>query len=69
MCVCEGGGGRSCTVPVHQEPPSGEWTHLATELTDKSGRVAYRIPPNAAAGFGVFPVKMVVRGRLNIVMN
>lgn len=49
-------------IHIMKEPPSGEWTHLATELTDKSGRVTYRIPPSANIGYGVFPVKMVVRG-------
>jgi hypothetical protein len=46
-----------------QEPPSGEWTFLNTEITDKSGRITYRIPATAATGYGIFPVKMVVRGQ------
>jgi len=45
-----------------KEPPSGEWTFLATELTDKSGRVTYKIPEKEKLGYGVYPVKMVVRG-------
>ena len=34
-----------CQVDIHvmKEPPSGEWTFLATELTDKSGRITYKV--------------------------
>jgi hypothetical protein len=49
-------------VAGEQEPPSGEWTFLNTEVTDKNGRITYRIPATAATGYGIFPVKMVVRG-------
>ena len=30
-------------IHVMKEPPSGEWTFLATELTDKSGRITYKV--------------------------
>lgn len=39
----------------------GEWTYLATEVTDKNGRLSYTIPKGKALGFGMFPVKLVVR--------
>lgn len=39
----------------------GEWTFLATEVTDKNGRLSYVIPQENALGFGMFPVKLVVR--------
>lgn len=42
--------------------PGGEWTFLSTEFTDKSGRITYRIPDDKALGYGLYPVKMVVRG-------
>ena len=34
-----------CQVDIHvmKEPPNGEWTFLATELTDKSGRITYKV--------------------------
>lgn len=44
-----------------QEPPSGEWTILSTEVTDKTGRIFYTIPTEKALSFGVYPIKMVVR--------
>ena len=64
-----------------KEPPIGEWTFLATVLTDKTGRITYKvtdnlgiistllfnisafqIPEKEKLGYGVYPVKMVVRG-------
>jgi len=41
--------------------PAGEWTYLSTEITDKSGRIIYKIPDDKALGYGLYPVKMVVR--------
>nr|CAI5823728.1 unnamed protein product [Callosobruchus analis] len=41
----------------NEDAPAGEWTHLATEVTDKTGRVQYRIPDGESLGYG-----MVVRG-------
>lgn len=43
------------------QPPSGEWVHFDTELTNSSGRIAYAIPEKKRLGIGVYPVKMVVR--------
>ncbi len=31
--------GERVDVHLMREPPAGEWTHVATELTDKHGRV------------------------------
>ena len=30
-------------IHVMKEPPSGEWTFLATALTDKTGRITYKV--------------------------
>lgn len=51
-------------VDIHiiREPPLGEWAFLATEMTDKNGRITYKIPAEESPGYGVYPVKMVVRG-------
>lgn len=51
-------------VDIHfmKDPPAGEWTYLTTEITDKTGRVAYSIPDDKALGYGIHPIKMVVRG-------
>ena len=54
--------GEKVDIHLMREPPHGEWTFLATETTDKTGRVSYRLPPVSRPGFGVFPVRMVVRG-------
>ena len=35
-----------CQVDIHvmkEGSPNGEWTFLATELTDKSGRITYKV--------------------------
>ncbi|XP_050533208.1 protein retinal degeneration B isoform X2 [Daktulosphaira vitifoliae] len=54
--------GEKIDIHIIREPGSGEWTHLATEDSDKNGRVVYTIPENKSLGFGIYPVKMVVRG-------
>jgi 5-hydroxyisourate hydrolase-like protein (transthyretin family) len=41
--------------------PAGEWTQLSTEVSDKNGRVTYTLPDDKALGYGMYPVKMVVR--------
>ncbi|KAK2708512.1 protein retinal degeneration B-like isoform X2 [Artemia franciscana] len=40
----------------------GEWAHMASEITDRSGRLQYTIPPNKSLGPGIHQVKFVVRG-------
>ena len=49
-------------IHIMRNPPHREWTFLATELTDKNGRITYKIPATDRPGYGVYPVKMVVRG-------
>jgi len=44
-----------------KDAPGGEWTLLSTEVTDKTGRISYTIPESKALGYGVYPIKMVVR--------
>lgn len=48
-------------VHIMAQPPSGEWLHLDTLVTNSSGRVSYTIPETHRLGVGVYPVKMVVR--------
>jgi membrane-associated phosphatidylinositol transfer protein len=45
-----------------KDPPAGEWTLIATEVTDKTGRITYVIPDELNLGYGIFPIKLVVRG-------
>lgn len=54
--------GERVDVHVMRDPPAGEWYHIATECTDKTGRVLYTLPEELALGYGIHPVKMVVRG-------
>lgn len=43
------------------DPASGEWNLLSTEVTDKTGRISYTIPDSKALSYGLYPLKMVVR--------
>lgn len=54
--------GERIDIHVMKEPPGGEWLLLATEITDKSGRIQYTIPADRALGYGIHPIKLVVRG-------
>nr|XP_020015043.1 membrane-associated phosphatidylinositol transfer protein 2 isoform X8 [Castor canadensis] len=54
--------GEKVDVHVMMQPPSGEWLHLDTLVTNSSGRVSYTIPETHRLGVGVYPIKMVVRG-------
>ncbi|NWH77587.1 PITM1 protein, partial [Piaya cayana] len=47
---------------VRPRPPSNTWLHYGTELTNSSGRLTFTIPPESALPYGVYPVRMVVRG-------
>ncbi|CAG2119866.1 unnamed protein product, partial [Medioppia subpectinata] len=54
--------GEKVDIHVMKNMRSGEWTFLSTELTDKSGRVSYAIPEDKTLTYGLYPVKIVVRG-------
>lgn len=54
--------GEKIDIHVMKEPPAGEWFHIATEVTDKNGRIIYTIPNDKSLGYGIYPIKMVVRG-------
>ena len=43
-------------IHIMKEPPSGEWTFLTTETTDRSGRVQCALDKREAMGYGVYPV-------------
>lgn len=42
--------------------PGGEWVYYGTEVTDKTGRITFTIPPDKCLTYGIYPVKMIVRG-------
>lgn len=54
--------GEKVDIHIMKDAPVGEWTHLATEVTDKTGRITYTIPEDTSLGYGLYPIKMVVRG-------
>ncbi|XP_012231455.1 protein retinal degeneration B isoform X5 [Linepithema humile] len=54
--------GEKVDIHIMKDAPAGEWTYISTEVTDKNGRVIYKIPDDKALGYGLYPVKMVVRG-------
>ncbi|XP_076755807.1 retinal degeneration B [Xylocopa sonorina] len=54
--------GEKVDIHIMKDTPAGEWTYLSTEITDKNGRITYKIPDDKALEYGLYPVKMVVRG-------
>ncbi|XP_021934128.1 protein retinal degeneration B isoform X3 [Zootermopsis nevadensis] len=54
--------GEKVDIHVMKDAPAGEWTLVATEVTDKTGRVTYTFSEDNALGYGMYPIKMVVRG-------
>ncbi|XP_076382327.1 retinal degeneration B isoform X3 [Megalopta genalis] len=54
--------GENVDIHIMKDAPAGEWTYLSTEVTDKNGRITYRIPDDKALGYGLYPIKMIVRG-------
>lgn len=54
--------GEKVDIHIMKDVPSGEWIQIATETTDKTGRVTYTIPEDKSLGYGLYPIKMVVRG-------
>ncbi|XP_078045662.1 retinal degeneration B isoform X2 [Augochlora pura] len=54
--------GENVDIHIMKDAPAGEWTYLSTEVTDKNGRITYRIPNDKALGYGLYPIKMIVRG-------
>lgn len=54
--------GEKVDIHIMKDPPAGEWELLSTELTDKHGRINHVIDEQSALGYGIYPIKMVVRG-------
>nr|XP_022903080.1 protein retinal degeneration B isoform X2 [Onthophagus taurus] len=54
--------GEKVDIHVMREVPNGEWSYVATEVTDKTGRISYSFPDDVSLGYGLYPIKMVVRG-------
>ena len=54
--------GEKVDIHIMKDPPAGEWIYITTELTDKHGKIILELPPKHTMGFGVYPVRMLVRG-------
>ncbi|XP_073982579.1 retinal degeneration B isoform X1 [Rhodnius prolixus] len=54
--------GEKVDIYIMNDTASTEWNFLSTEVTDKTGRIIYTIPESKTLGYGLYPVKMVVRG-------
>ncbi|XP_018317924.1 protein retinal degeneration B isoform X3 [Mycetomoellerius zeteki] len=54
--------GEKVDIHIMKNAPAGEWTYLSTEVTDKNGRIIYKIPDDKTLGYGLYPIKMIVRG-------
>ncbi|XP_011060769.1 PREDICTED: protein retinal degeneration B isoform X10 [Acromyrmex echinatior] len=54
--------GEKVDIHIMKNAPAGEWTYLSTEITDKNGRIIYKIPDDKMLGYGLYPIKMIVRG-------
>lgn len=50
--------GEKVDIHVMRDVPTGEWTHLSTEVTDKTGRVTYTLPDQKTLGYGLYPIKV-----------
>lgn len=50
--------GEKVDIHVMRDVSAGEWIHLATEVTDKTGRITYSIPDDKSLGYGLYPVKV-----------
>ncbi|XP_029833726.2 protein retinal degeneration B isoform X2 [Ixodes scapularis] len=49
-------------VDLHLMRDNGQWTLLGTQLTDRNGRLGFCVPRDLGLGYGLFPVKAIVRG-------
>ncbi|XP_031779472.1 protein retinal degeneration B isoform X4 [Nasonia vitripennis] len=54
--------GEKVDIHIMKDVKSGEWVFYSTEVTDKTGRITYQIPDDRTLGYGLYPVKMIVRG-------
>lgn len=50
--------GEKVDIHVMKDVPVGEWLHLSTEVTDKTGRVTFTLPEEKALSYGLYPVKV-----------
>ena len=54
--------GEKVDIYFLRDTTNGEWDLLASEVTDKTGRLVCNLPADRSLGPGLHPIKMVVRG-------
>lgn len=50
--------GEKVDIHVMRDVGSGEWVQIATEVTDKTGRVTHTIPEEKSLEYGLYPIKV-----------
>lgn len=58
--------GEKVDIHVMKDAPLSEWTHLSTEVTDKTGRITYTLPEVKSLGYGLYPVKVRMPGVFSV---
>ena len=54
--------GEKVDIHVMKDPSIGDWNLISTEVTDKHGRISFKLPKDQTVGYGLYPVRMMVRG-------
>ena len=54
--------GEKVDIHLMKEPSVGDWNLITTEVTDKHGRINLTLPMEHNVGYGLYPVRMIVRG-------
>ena len=50
--------GEKVDIHVMRDVNIGEWVQIATEVTDKAGRITHTIPDEKSLGYGLYPIKV-----------
>lgn len=53
--------GEKVDVYIMRDPPVGEWAQIASEVTDKNGRICHTLANDPPLSYGIYPIKMIVR--------
>lgn len=61
--------GEKVDVHIMRDAPAGEWTQLSTEVTDKTGRITYKIPDDKSLSYGLYPIKVINIKTLKITLQ
>ncbi|KAA0203355.1 hypothetical protein HAZT_HAZT000731 [Hyalella azteca] len=54
--------GEKVDMHIMRSPPNGEWCHVGSPITDKTGRLSHTLTHEHELPAGIYPVKMTVRG-------